>query len=171
MVGRGRGLTTSNFSRFLIGLVITETFYLDIICPDWRRKFIGASADGAQNMEGNISGTVTRFCEEADTPGAKFLRVWCLLHQIALPMKDAYEALDNGAWLTSTTNKIAHFFADFTNLLSTQRTRLSASKIEQDIAFVENEFQLLRTSHRFAELELRTAVDALPADATFKASW
>ena len=113
--------------------------FLEVVCPVWRSKLIGASADGAANMQGHISGTVTRFAEEATAPGnivpltlfspfslpllfspfsfhrlgAQFTRVWCLLHQIALPVKDAYECIDNGRWLLSTTNKIAHMRRQF----------------------------------------------------------
>ena len=43
--------------------------FLEVVCPAWRSKLIGASADGAANMQGHISGTVTRFAEEATAPG------------------------------------------------------------------------------------------------------
>ena len=43
--------------------------FLEVVCPAWRSKLIGASADGAANMQDHISGTVTRFAEEATAPG------------------------------------------------------------------------------------------------------
>ena len=87
--------------------------FLDVVCPEWRSKLIGASADGAANMQGHISGTVTRFADECTAPGAKFTRVWCVLHQMALPVKYAHESIDNEEWLLSTTNKIAHMRRQF----------------------------------------------------------
>ena len=59
--------------------------FLDVVCPEWRSKLIGASADGAANMQGHISGTVTRFADECTSPGSKLTRVWCVLHHMALP--------------------------------------------------------------------------------------
>ena len=60
---------------------------------------------------------------------------------------------------------------DFTNLLNTQRTRLSFSKSPHEIALLEDEFVLLRNCYRVTQVALKTAIDALPADATFLASW
>ena len=60
---------------------------------------------------------------------------------------------------------------DFTYLLNAQMTRLSVTKSQQDIALLENEFSLLRNCYRFTEIPLKTALDALPAAATFKDSW
>ena len=84
------------------------TKFLDVICPSWRSRLVGASAGGAPNMQGNLHGTVTLFEEEASAPHAEFIRVWSVLHQIALPVKDAYESIDGGAWILSTFRKIAH---------------------------------------------------------------
>ena len=50
-------------------------------------------------------------------------------------------------------------------------TRLSVTKSQQDIALLEKEFSLLRNCYRFTEIPLKTALDALPAAATFKDSW
>ena len=55
-----------------------------------------------------IEEEVTVFEEEASAPHADFIRVWCVLHQIALPVKDAYKSIGEGAWLLSTIRKIAH---------------------------------------------------------------
>ena len=60
---------------------------------------------------------------------------------------------------------------DFTYLFNDQLTRLSVTKSQQDIALLKNEFSLLRNCHRFTEIPLKTALDALPAAATFKDSW
>ena len=55
----------------------------------------------------------------------------------------------------------------FTILLNTQRTRLSFPKSPHEIALLEDEFLLLRNCYRVTEVALKTAIDALPADATF----
>ena len=59
---------------------------------------------------------------------------------------------------------------EFTNLLSTQTTLFSFSKSPHEIALQEDEFVLLRNCYRVPQVALKTAIDALPADATFLAS-
>ena len=61
--------------------------------------------------------------------------------------------------------------AEFAILLDKQKTRLMLPLSEQDIASIEDEFQLLRTSYRYQEPLLKLAIERLPLDATFKASW
>lgn len=50
---------------------------LDVMCPNWRMKLIGISADDAANMTGRISGTISRICQELL---AHYFRIWCVLH-------------------------------------------------------------------------------------------
>ena len=50
-------------------------------------------------------------------------------------------------------------------------TCLSVINIQEEIALLEDEFGLLRTSYRVTDVARKTAIDALPVDATFEASW
>jgi hypothetical protein len=74
--------------------------FLEIICPEWRAKLIGAGSDGASSMTGHIRGAVTRIENAAEY---KIYRVWCGLHQLDLVMKYAYSNLKDGEF-----NKIMH---------------------------------------------------------------
>ena len=60
---------------------------------------------------------------------------------------------------------------DFTILVVTQMTHLSVINIQEEIALLDDEFGLLRTSYRVTDVARKTAIDALPEDATFEASW
>jgi hypothetical protein len=95
------------FSGSHTGLAMFEMLeqLFDVLCPNWQKKIIGCSTDGAANMTGTISGVVSRL---ANVSGDGFIRVWCLLHQADLVLQAAYRNLENGAYLKSLTGLIAH---------------------------------------------------------------
>ena len=60
----------------------------------------------------------------------------------------------------------------FSRLMDTQRSRLESSLGNQEIALIEDEFELLRQCYRSAnELPLKAAIDALGPGSSFKVSW
>ncbi|KAH6600444.1 hypothetical protein BASA50_002301 [Batrachochytrium salamandrivorans] len=77
----------------------------DVLSPNWKQQLIGASSDEAPNMTGAVSGVITRL-EQAALGG--FYRVWCLLHQLDLPLQAAYQNLDDGKWLATLVAMISH---------------------------------------------------------------
>jgi len=79
--------------------------FLDVVCSNWRSKLIGISADGAANMTGRLSGTVTRYCNEVPP---HFYRIWCVLHQVDLSCQSGYCTLNVGVWHKGTTSVISH---------------------------------------------------------------
>ena len=76
----------------------------DELEPSWNNKLIGASSDGARNMAGSVSGVITRIQREC-LPG--FSRVWCLLHQLDIPLQDAYLQLSGGEWYATLVAMIS----------------------------------------------------------------
>ena len=65
----------------------------DVVCPLWKDKLIGCSADGAASMIDHLSGVVTRIQEVVRS---NFVRVWCLLHQMDIVMQKTYRAAGCG---------------------------------------------------------------------------
>ena len=78
---------------------------IEIICPEWKQKLIGASTDGANSMTGRIQGTITRLL--ADVESGKY-RIWCALHQVDLTMQEGYEIVGDGRFIKETTAVISH---------------------------------------------------------------
>ena len=55
--------------------------FLDAICPNWKKKMISVSKDGASNMHGRHQGAITRL-NEVCSEG--FYQIWCGAHQLVL---------------------------------------------------------------------------------------
>ena len=60
------------------------TRVLDAIHPEWGKKLIGVTTDGAANMVGCYRGLATRL-ENVSSPG--LYRIWCGAHQLDLVIK------------------------------------------------------------------------------------
>ena len=58
--------------------------------------------------------------------------------------------------------------AHFALLLDKQKTRLVVTMSEQNMASLENEFQLLRKSYRYQETLQKLAIERLPPDAILR---
>lgn len=63
---------------------------LNILAPNWRHQLMGVTTDGAANMTGRISGTVTRLSNEVHS---HIFRIWCGAHQLDLVVKKALRNL------------------------------------------------------------------------------
>ncbi|CAK9212412.1 unnamed protein product [Sphagnum troendelagicum] len=75
---------------------------LDALYARWRSKIIAFSTNGENTMTRRHAGVVTRIDHESET---KLMRIWCVLHQIDLIVKDVNHSLDDGLFY-----KIAHDF-------------------------------------------------------------
>lgn len=84
---------------------------LDVMCANWRSRLVGVTTDGAANMTGVHNGAITLFMNDV---GPNCYRIWCILHQIALPVKAALEGINNGNWLRQLTPIISHLRRQFT---------------------------------------------------------
>ena len=98
LVGRHTGLNMANHAMKV----------LDVLCPAWKTKLIGGASDGTGNMAGRFSGALTLILRECSP---HVYRVWCALHQIEIPLKRGYAAVEGGGWLQRTTTIIAHLRA------------------------------------------------------------
>lgn len=52
---------------------------LDALRPDWKKKILGFTSDGASSMTGKNFGLATKIGEVA---GDGFYRIWCAAHQL-----------------------------------------------------------------------------------------
>jgi hypothetical protein len=101
LMGRHTGEAIHNLVRRL----------LDGLHPAWEPKLIGCTTDGTASMTGKFSGAVSRFGRGALD---KFFRAWCGLHQMAIPVKEAFQAIDEGRWLLQVTSIISHLRRQYT---------------------------------------------------------
>lgn len=63
---------------------------MDALCPEWEKKIIGYTSDGASNMTGSVQGLGTRIGAVA---GDGFYRVWCAAHQLDLVIQDVLNSM------------------------------------------------------------------------------
>ena len=66
------------------------TKILDVLCPNWKDKIIGATTDGASNMTGCHVGMVTQI-QQVAKPG--FYCIWCAAHQLDLIVQDRFKSM------------------------------------------------------------------------------
>ena len=69
---------------------------LDVLSPDWKKKLIGVTSDGASNMTGCHVGMVTQI-QRLALPG--FYRVWCAAHQLDLAVQDRFKSMFNESFV------------------------------------------------------------------------
>ena len=70
------------------------TRLLNALCPDWDRRLIGSSTDGAPNMTGAIQGFSTRLSSGVAEFGPLY-RIWCLAHQLDIIVKASVVSMQN----------------------------------------------------------------------------
>ena len=91
---------------------------LDVLCPDWHKRVIGCTSDGARNMTGRHAGIVTRLQQVAEP---NFIRVWCLAHQVDLVIGFIYDQLLKEPFFSTLTALIAYLRRQ-QNLVSEMRS-------------------------------------------------
>jgi hypothetical protein len=69
-------------------------YLLSSLCPDWQKRLIGSSTDGAPNMTGSIQGFSTRLSGDVAEHGPLY-RIWCLAHQFDIVIKTSIVNMQN----------------------------------------------------------------------------
>lgn len=93
--------------------------FLDALIPNWRKKVIGLTTDGARSMTGHVQGLVTRIQKLVEL---NVIRVWCGLHQVDLVMQSSYEISLNSKFTKKLTELIGFLRRQY-NLISEMKTR------------------------------------------------
>jgi len=95
------------------------TKLLTAIYPDWQKKLLGVSTDGASSMTGSVRGLATRL--EA-VIAHKLYRIWCGLHQLDLVMKYGYKDLMDGEF-NDIMHKLTGYLRHQFNLINEMQTK------------------------------------------------
>jgi hypothetical protein len=92
---------------------------LDNLAPDWKRRIISVSTDGASSMTGHRQGIASRL-ERVALPG--FYRVWCAIHQLDLVLQKLYSSLCDDSFVGTMTSMTGHLRRQF-NLIAQMKSK------------------------------------------------
>jgi hypothetical protein len=101
------------------------TKLLTAMYPEWKKKLLGISTDGASSMTGSVRGLATRLEAVVEH---KLYRIWCGLHQLDLIMKYGYKELMDGEF-NDILHKLTGHLRHQSNLINGMRAKCPKATI------------------------------------------